>query len=277
MQTTLLGLAIAFILALVAALVGPYFVDWNQFRPQFEAEATRVVGAPVRVSGGLEARAAAGAVAAAAVDHGGQSQRSRQDPCRQSRCGIQPEFVDARRMARDRTHHRRRCGRSRPQCAGAYRTSGFHRAIQSWRAGDRPVERHRSRPHSMMLRARARSNSTTSPSAAMFAHWRPAPCAVMAISCCRARVIRSVCPPGRPATATARALRFTVDPGEKPLSVDLDGVLNFDNRTPRFDGALTSRKPGRPEGEWRGRSTANAVARLRQGQGRSGRCAYGSA
>ena len=49
MQTTLLGLAIAFILALVAALIGPYFIDWNQFRPQFEAEATRIVGAPVRV------------------------------------------------------------------------------------------------------------------------------------------------------------------------------------------------------------------------------------
>ena len=42
MQTTLLGLAIAFIIALVAALVGPYFIDWNQFRPQFEAEATRI-------------------------------------------------------------------------------------------------------------------------------------------------------------------------------------------------------------------------------------------
>ena len=38
MQTTLLGLAIAFIIALAAALVGPYFIDWNQFRPQFEAE-----------------------------------------------------------------------------------------------------------------------------------------------------------------------------------------------------------------------------------------------
>ncbi|MGH6712170.1 MAG: AsmA family protein, partial [Bradyrhizobium sp.] len=56
MQTTLLGLAIAFIIALVAALVGPYFIDWNQFRPQFEAEATRIVGAPVRVSGKLDAR-----------------------------------------------------------------------------------------------------------------------------------------------------------------------------------------------------------------------------
>jgi hypothetical protein len=55
-QTTLLGLAIAFIIALIAALVGPYFIDWNQFRPQFEAEATRVVGAPVRVGGKLDAR-----------------------------------------------------------------------------------------------------------------------------------------------------------------------------------------------------------------------------
>ena len=56
MQTTLLGLAIAFIVALVAALIGPYFVDWNQFRPQFEAEASQVIGAPVRVAGELEAR-----------------------------------------------------------------------------------------------------------------------------------------------------------------------------------------------------------------------------
>jgi large subunit ribosomal protein L24 len=55
-QTTLLGLAIAFIIALMAALIGPYFIDWNQFRPQFEAEATRVIGAPVHVGGALDAR-----------------------------------------------------------------------------------------------------------------------------------------------------------------------------------------------------------------------------
>jgi hypothetical protein len=55
-QTTLLGLAIAFIIALLAALIGPYFIDWNQFRPQFEAEASKVVGAPVRVAGNLSAR-----------------------------------------------------------------------------------------------------------------------------------------------------------------------------------------------------------------------------
>src|ERR1700754_371894 len=55
-QTTLLGLAIAVIVALVAALIGPFLIDWNQFRPQFEAEASRVMGAPVRVDGTLDAR-----------------------------------------------------------------------------------------------------------------------------------------------------------------------------------------------------------------------------
>ena len=41
---------------MIAALVGPYFIDWNQFRPQFEAEATRIIGTPVRVGGKLDAR-----------------------------------------------------------------------------------------------------------------------------------------------------------------------------------------------------------------------------
>ena len=56
LQTTLLGLAIAAIMALVAALAAPLFVDWNKYKPQFEAEASRVVGAPVRVEGALDAR-----------------------------------------------------------------------------------------------------------------------------------------------------------------------------------------------------------------------------
>ncbi|MGB3487291.1 MAG: AsmA family protein [Xanthobacteraceae bacterium] len=55
MQTTLLGLAIAFIVALVAALIGPHFIDWTRFRPQFEVEASRILGAPVRVGGSLDA------------------------------------------------------------------------------------------------------------------------------------------------------------------------------------------------------------------------------
>jgi hypothetical protein len=55
-QTTLLGLAIAIILALVAALVGPYFIDWNQYRAEFESNASRLTGLRVRVAGPIVAR-----------------------------------------------------------------------------------------------------------------------------------------------------------------------------------------------------------------------------
>ncbi len=56
MQTTLLGLAIAVILALVAALVAPLVVDWNQYRAVFEREASRLTGLAVRVDGTIDAR-----------------------------------------------------------------------------------------------------------------------------------------------------------------------------------------------------------------------------
>ena len=56
MQTTLLGLGIAIILALVAALVGPYFIDWSDHRGWFEARASRIVGMPVRITGPIDLR-----------------------------------------------------------------------------------------------------------------------------------------------------------------------------------------------------------------------------
>jgi large subunit ribosomal protein L24 len=55
-QTTLLGLAIAIILALVSALVAPLVVDWNHYRSTFEEEASRLTGLAVRVNGPIEAR-----------------------------------------------------------------------------------------------------------------------------------------------------------------------------------------------------------------------------
>ena len=53
-QTTLLGLAIALILALLTALVGPYFVNWNDHRAFFEAEASRLIGLNVQVAGPIK-------------------------------------------------------------------------------------------------------------------------------------------------------------------------------------------------------------------------------
>jgi large subunit ribosomal protein L24 len=56
LQTTLLGLAIAIILALVAALVGPLLIDWGGYRSIFEAEASHLIGVDVRVTGEIDAR-----------------------------------------------------------------------------------------------------------------------------------------------------------------------------------------------------------------------------
>jgi large subunit ribosomal protein L24 len=54
-QTTLLSFAIGLILALLAALVLPHFVRWNDHRAFFEAEASRLVGTKVRVGGDIDA------------------------------------------------------------------------------------------------------------------------------------------------------------------------------------------------------------------------------
>lgn len=56
MQTTLLGLAIAIILALLAALVGPLVIDWGGQRSLFEVQATRLLGVEVKVTGAIDAR-----------------------------------------------------------------------------------------------------------------------------------------------------------------------------------------------------------------------------
>jgi large subunit ribosomal protein L24 len=55
-QTTLLGLALAAIVALVTALVGPLMIDWAAWRSTFETEAGRVIGMPVRIAGEIDAR-----------------------------------------------------------------------------------------------------------------------------------------------------------------------------------------------------------------------------
>src|SRR5258708_786232 len=54
-QTTLLSIAIALILALLAALFGPHVIRWNDHRAFFEAEASRLVGIKVLVGGDIDA------------------------------------------------------------------------------------------------------------------------------------------------------------------------------------------------------------------------------
>lgn len=51
-----MSIAVAAILALVAALIGPYFVDWSAYRAEIEGQATRLLGARVRVLGDADLR-----------------------------------------------------------------------------------------------------------------------------------------------------------------------------------------------------------------------------
>jgi hypothetical protein len=56
LQNTLLAIGIALIAAIVAALVGPWLIDWKAYKPQLEAEASQVFGTPVRIGGELSIR-----------------------------------------------------------------------------------------------------------------------------------------------------------------------------------------------------------------------------
>jgi hypothetical protein len=55
MQTTLFGLALALIAAIVSALAAPLFVDWSAHRDLFEARLSAVLAAPVTIAGPIDA------------------------------------------------------------------------------------------------------------------------------------------------------------------------------------------------------------------------------
>ena len=51
-----IGVGLTLILALLVALVGPFFVDWGTYRSVFEREATKIVGYQITVIGEVDAR-----------------------------------------------------------------------------------------------------------------------------------------------------------------------------------------------------------------------------
>ena len=53
MRETLTVLAGLLVLALLAALIGPGFVDWRDYRPQFEARIASALGVETRIAGGI--------------------------------------------------------------------------------------------------------------------------------------------------------------------------------------------------------------------------------
>ncbi|MBR0842296.1 AsmA family protein [Bradyrhizobium liaoningense] len=242
MQTTLLGLAIAFIIALLAALIGPYFVDWNQFRPQFEAEATRIIGVPVRVAGELDARLLpAPTLRLRAVTFGGNNDlgRLRADKLdvefslgslmrgewRATELTLGGMAVDLGLDAKGRV--------DLPSTAsGTFNLASL--AIERLNLTGR-IALHDAASHSTLeLNDIVFSGDVRSLAGSVRGDGN--------FTVGRTRYPFRISS-GPSADGSATRLHLNVDPGERAILADLEGVLAFDNRLPKFDGALTLAVP----------------------------------
>ncbi|MHC2332694.1 AsmA family protein [Bradyrhizobium sp. USDA 4454] len=237
MQTTLLGLAIAFILALVAALVGPYFVDWNQFRPQFEEEASKIIGAPVRVAGNLDARLLPapslrlktvtvggtkdlGKVRAASLDVEFSLSSLMRGEVRANELTVNGVSLDLGLDPKGRVDW------SAP--SGSFNLASL--AIDRLNLTGRVALHDAASRSTLELNDIAFSGDVRSLAGAvrgdgnfMFDGNRY-PFRISS---------------GQSADGSGTRLHVNIDPGQRPVSADLDGILTFEARAPRFEGTVT--------------------------------------
>ena len=261
MQTTLLGLAIAFIIALVAALIGPYFIDWNQFRPQFEAEATRIIGAPVRVGGKLDARLLpAPSLQLRSVMVGGANDLGKvradkldvefslgslmRGEVRATELTINGMSLDLGLDAKGRI--------DLPATTGTVNLGSL--AIDRLNLTGRIALHDAASRSTLELNDIAFSGDVRSLAGSVRGDGN------FTLSGIRYpfRVSSGQGPDGN-----GTRIHLNIDPGQRAFAADLDGILNFDARAPRFEGAVTL---GGSRSEGQGRRTA--VAHRGQGQDR---------
>ncbi|MGY8661629.1 AsmA-like C-terminal region-containing protein [Bradyrhizobium sp. UFLA05-109] len=242
MQTTLLGLAIAFIIALLAALIGPYFIDWNQFRPQFEAEASRIIGVPVRVAGQLDARLLpAPTLRLRSVTFGSNNDLGK---LRADKLDVEFSLSSLMRGEWRATELTVNGMAADLGLDAKGRVDLPSTASGSFNLASLAIER-------LNLTGRialhdAASRSTLELSDIAFAgDVRSLAGSVrgdgnVTVSGTRYpfRVSSGPSPDG-----TATRLHVNIDPGERAILADLEGVLAFDGRLPKFDGALTLAVP----------------------------------
>nr|WP_165445750.1 AsmA-like C-terminal region-containing protein [Bradyrhizobium uaiense] len=233
----MLGLAIAFILALVAALVGPYFVDWNQFRPQFEAEASKIIGTPVRVAGNLDARLLPapslrlktvtvggtndlGKVRAANLDVEFNLSSLMRGEVRANELTINGLSLDLGLDPKGRIDW--------SPSSGAFNLASL--AIDRLNLTGRVALHDAASRSTLELNDIAFSGDVRSLAGAvrgdgnfMFEGNRY-PFRISS---------------GQSADGSGTRLHFNIDPGQRPMSADLDGILTFEARAPRFEGTVT--------------------------------------
>ena len=247
MQTTLLGLAIAFIIALIAALVGPYFIDWNQFRPQFEAEATRIIGAPVRVGGKLDARLLpAPSLQLHSVVVGGANDLGKvradklavefslgslmRGEVRATELTINGMSLDLGLDAKGRIDW--------PATTGTVNLASL--AIDRLNLTGRIALHDASSRSTLELNDIAFSGDVRSLAGSVRGDGN----FVLSGTRYPFRVSSGQGPDGN-----GTRVHLNIDPGQRALAIDLDGVLNFDARAPRFEGAMTLAAPPGQKGK----------------------------
>jgi large subunit ribosomal protein L24 len=244
-QTTLLGLAIAFIIALIAALIGPYFIDWNQFRPQFEAEATQIIGAPVRVAGKLDARLLPtpslrlrsvvvggandlGKVRADKLDVEFSLGSLMRGEWRATELTINGMALDLGLDLQGRIDW--------PASTGKFNLGSL--SIDRLNLTGRVALHDAASRGTLELNDIAFSGDVRSLAGAVRGDGN------FMLSGLRYPFRVSS---GQSADANGTRVHLTIDPGAQPLSADLDGVLSFEARAPRFDGALVLAAPPGPK------------------------------
>ncbi len=247
MQTTLLGLAIAFIIALIAALVGPYFIDWNQFRPQFEAEAARVIGAPVRVDGALDARLLpTPTLRLRSVTVGGVNDLGR---FRADKLDVEFSLGDLMRgewraneltiggLALDLGLDRQ--GKvDLPAMNGQFNFGAL--SIDRLNLTGRIALHDAASRQTLELNDIAFSGDVRSLAGAVRGDGS------FALDGIRYPFRVSS---GQTGDGNGTRVHLTVDPGEQPVSADLDGVLTFEGHAPHFDGNVTLASPSPQKGK----------------------------
>ncbi|HEX7920918.1 MAG TPA: AsmA family protein, partial [Bradyrhizobium sp.] len=237
MQTTLLGLAIAFILALVAALVGPYFVDWNQFRPQFEAEASKIIGTPVRVAGNLDARLLpAPSLRLKTVTVGGANDLGK---IRAANLDVELSLSSLMR--------------------GEWRANELTVNGLSLDLGLDPKGRIDWSPSSGSFNLASLAIDRLNLTGRIALHDAASRSTLELNDIAFSGDVRSLAgavrgdgnfmfdgnrypfriSSGQSADGSGTRLHFNIDPGQRPMSADLDGILTFEARAPRFEGSLT--------------------------------------
>ena len=270
MQTTLLGLAIAFIIALIAALVGPYFIDWNQFRPQFEAEATRIIGTPVRVGGKLDARLLpAPSLQLHSVVVGGANDLGK---VRADKLAVEFSLGSLMRgevRATELTIN----GLSLDLGLDAKGRIDWPASTGTVNLGSLAIDRlnltGRIALHDVASRSTLELNDIafSGDVRSLAGSVRGDGNFMLSGTRYPFRVSSGQGPDGN-----GTRVHLNIDPGQRPLAIDLDGVLNFDARAPRFEGAMTLVAPPGQKGKgndppWRIAAKVKAdysVARLDQ-------------